>query len=142
MFYSDPKRAIQWLCDAFGFQVRLLVEGESGRVEHSELEYGDGLIMVAGAGPDYQKAGEPWRQRLASPPMLDGRVTHNLAMHVDDVDAHCERARKAGAEICYEPQTTDYGDDYWSDRNYAAIDPEGHVWWFMQRITTGGKPHG
>jgi uncharacterized glyoxalase superfamily protein PhnB len=142
LFYDDPRRAIDWLCSAFGFQIRLVVEGENGRVEHSELEYGDGLIMVAGAGPGHGKPGQPWREKLASPPMVGGRNTQNLCVYVDDADAHCEHARKAGAEIAFEPMTTDYGDDYWSDRGYCAVDVGGHVWWFMQRLSTGGKPHG
>ena len=143
LFYSDPRQAIDWLCKAFGFEVRLLVEGKDGRVEHSELELGDGLIMVGSATTptDSPKAEQAWRRHLASPSMLGGRVTQNLAVHVDDADAHCARARAAGAEICYEPETTDYGDGYWADRSYAAIDCEGHIWWFMQRLRTAGKPH-
>lgn len=140
LFYDDPRRAIDWLCQAFGFEVRLLVEGEGGRVEHSELEFGDSLIMVGGT--DSRRDGQPWRERLASPAGIGGRMTQNVAVHVEDADAHCARARAAGAEICHEPETTDYGGDYWSDRNYAAFDCEGHLWWFMQRIATGGKPHG
>jgi uncharacterized glyoxalase superfamily protein PhnB len=140
MFYDDPRQAIDWLCRAFGFEVRLVVEGQNGRVEHSELEYGEGLIMVAGAGPDYQRDGQAWRKRLASPHMVGDRTTANFCIHVDDADAHCERARAAGAVICAEPTTTDYGEDYWADRGYAAIDPQGHLWWFMQRVRTGGRP--
>ncbi len=140
LFYNDPRRAIDWLCKAFGFEVRLLVEGEGGRVEHSELEFGDGLIMVGGT--DSRREGQPWRARIASPDLLGGRMTQNLAVHVDDADAHCARARAAGAEICHEPETTDYGGDYWADRNYAAFDCEGHLWWFMQRVRTAGRPHG
>lgn len=139
LFYSDPRQAIDWLCRAFGFEVRLLVEGENGRVEHSELEFGEGLIMVAGTDASPAKQGQAWRQRLASPQQLGGRFTQNLALHVDDADAHCARARTAGAEICYEPTTTDYGADHWADRSYAAFDPEGHMWWFMQRVRTGGR---
>src|SRR5688572_76561 len=37
VFYDEPARAIDWLCAAFGFEVRLKVEGEGGRIEHSEL---------------------------------------------------------------------------------------------------------
>ncbi len=37
---------IRWLCEAFGFELRLKVEGEGGSVDHSELTFGDGLIMV------------------------------------------------------------------------------------------------
>ena len=46
-------------------------------------------------------------------------------MYVEDVDAHCARAREAGAEIAEEPNDQPYG-----DRRYAAEDPEGHLWYF------------
>src|SRR5689334_19555351 len=105
VFYADPRAAIDWLQKAFGFEVRLLVEGPDGRVEHSELEYGDGLIMVGGAGPQYATADKPWRDRIASPRTTGGRSTANLAIHVDDADAHCAAARAAGATILYEPKT-------------------------------------
>ena len=50
LFYDDAAKAIDWLCGAFGFDVRLKVEGDNGRIEHSELAYGDGLIMVGKPG--------------------------------------------------------------------------------------------
>ncbi len=139
LFYEDPAAAIAWLCKAFGFEVRIKVEGEGGRIEHSELEYGEGLIMVGGCGAKYadRDAKAPWKANCASPRMLRGMMTQNLCVHVDDADAHCARARAAGAKICVEPQTNDYGEDYWTDRSYAAIDPEGHIWWFLQRLRTG-----
>jgi uncharacterized glyoxalase superfamily protein PhnB len=137
VFYEDPAKAIDWLCEAFGFEVRLKVEGDQGRIEHSELEYGEGLIMVGGVGPAYHDPERAWRDLATSPRSLGGRTTQNLCLHIDDVDAHCVRAKAAGATIVYEPKTTDYGPDYWSDRSYAAIDPEGHLWWFMQRMRTG-----
>ncbi len=46
VFYNDASKAIDWLCEVFGFDVRLKVEGEGGRIEHSELVFGEGLIMV------------------------------------------------------------------------------------------------
>jgi uncharacterized glyoxalase superfamily protein PhnB len=57
---------------------------------------------------------------------------------VDDVDAHAAQARRAGAKIIEEPTTTDYGEDYWADRGYRVEDPEGHQWWFMQRVRNAG----
>ena len=50
IYYRDARAAITWLCDAFGFEVRLLVDGEGGRVEHSELVFGEALIMVPSRG--------------------------------------------------------------------------------------------
>jgi uncharacterized glyoxalase superfamily protein PhnB len=50
-------------------------------------------------------------------------------VYVDDVDAHFERARAAGATILEEPADQPYG-----DRRYAAEDPEGHQWFFAQHV--------
>jgi len=128
LYYDDAAKAIDWLCDAFGFQIRLKVEGEGGRIEHSELEFGEGLIMVAGA----DKADK--FPQVRSPGQVGGANTQNMFVYVDDVDAHCERARAGGATIRVEPKTTDYGEDYWSDRSYECVDVGGHHWWFAQRL--------
>lgn len=143
LFYADPRAAIAWLERAFGFTTRLVVDGPGGRVLHSELTYGEAVVMVAGAGPDYQPADgpQPWRTAFAAPGQLDGRTTQSIALYIDDADRHCEHARAHGAEILSEPQDTDYGPDYWCDRNYAARDCDGHVWWFMQRVSTQGVAH-
>lgn len=135
VYYDDAAAAIDFLCQAFGFEVRLRVEGEGGRIEHSELVFGgggdDGLIMVGTAGK---------RDFCASPRATGGQNTQSMCICVDDADAHCERARAAGATIVTPPQTTDYGDDYWADRTYLAADPEGHRWYFMQRVRNPGEP--
>jgi uncharacterized glyoxalase superfamily protein PhnB len=131
LFYEEPAKAIDWLCRAFGFEVRLKIEGEGGRIEHSELTFGEGLIMVGTAAGKAPRSG---REHCASPRSLAGANTQTLAIFVDDADKHCERARAAGATIAVEPATQDYGEEYWSDRTYQAIDPEGHHWWFMQRV--------
>jgi uncharacterized glyoxalase superfamily protein PhnB len=125
LFYEDAATAIDWLCRAFDFQIRIKVEGEGGSITHSELEFGDGLIMVSGVSRD---------KRHASPRALEGANTQSLVVQVDDVDAHCARARAAGAKILSEPVVTDYGPEYWADRCYEAEDPEGHRWWFAQRV--------
>lgn len=129
IFYDDPAAAIDWLCRAFGFEVRLKVEGEGGRIEHSELVFGDGLIMVGTAGGD-----RPGQAQMVSPRSINGGNTQLLGVFVDDVDAHCARARAAGAQVFRELETTDYGEGYWTDRGYGATDLEGHMWFFMQRL--------
>jgi uncharacterized glyoxalase superfamily protein PhnB len=77
---------------------------------------------------------EPWQSFYRSPQAIGGSITSALAFYIDEVDAHYAHALVAGARIVREPRTSDYGDDYWSDRSYGALDPEGHLWWFMQRI--------
>ena len=68
IFYDDAAGAIDWLCCAFGFEVRLKVEGDGGRIEHSELVYGQALVMVGQSGdnPDARRfRGERVHTRLA-----------------------------------------------------------------------------
>ena len=131
VFYRDAVAAIDWLCDAFGFEVRLKVEGDDGRIVHSELEYGDGLIMVGQESPDDERE---WKRRMRSAQSLEGMNTQSIMFFVDDVEAHCAHARLRGARIVEEPATHDYGEDYWADRSYQAVDPEGHCWWFCERV--------
>lgn len=129
MYYRDPHAALDWLCRAFGFEVELKVEGDGGQLVHSELKLGEALVMVGGEGGK-----EPWQAMQRSPRSLAGAVTTSACLFVDDVDAHHARAVAAGGKVMREPVTSDYGDDYWTDRSYGVLDPEGHLWWFMQRI--------
>jgi uncharacterized glyoxalase superfamily protein PhnB len=138
VYYDDAETAIDWLCNAFGFMVRIEVSGEDGGIVHAELEYGDGMIMIGQTGMNAEGKGA-WQPSQISPKNVEDRNTQSLCVHVDDVDAHCVRARNAGARIFSEPTTTDYGDKYWTDRTYGARDPEGHMWWFMQRLRTAGQ---
>ena len=130
LYYRDAAAMIDWLCFAFGFALKLKVEGEDGRIVHSELALAGGLVMV---GQARDGAARRFDTDLRSP--LDaGCNTQHLMVYVDDVDAHCAKARQAGARIVAGPELHDYGDAYWADRSYGAVDPEGHLWWFSQRI--------
>lgn len=123
VFYEDAPAAIEWLEKAFGFATRLRVEDGAGGIVHSELEYGAALVMVGTV-----RAAEGFQ----SPRALGGANTQSLFLFVDDVDAHCARARAAGARIFREVSDQDYGEA--QDRNYGALDLEGHRWWFAQRL--------
>jgi uncharacterized glyoxalase superfamily protein PhnB len=129
LFYDDAAAAIDWLCKAFGFSVRLRVDGEDGVIVHSELEYLDGLIMVGSVS-----RGEHRR----SPKSIGGANTQSIMLYVTDLDAHLARARAAGATILMEPKVSDYGDEYWIDRSYEVMDLEGHRFWFCERLKTKG----
>src|SRR4051812_21565936 len=95
LYYEDANAAIDWLCKAFDFEVQLKVEGDGGSVEHSELVYGGGLVMVSSpSGPKADRF--PWRRH---PAQVGGANTQNLFAYVDDIEAHCTKAREAGATI-------------------------------------------
>jgi uncharacterized glyoxalase superfamily protein PhnB len=118
--YKDPKRALQWLEEAFGFEQSMVILGENDEIMHSEMRFGDGLIMV----------GNEWSPMHKSPANINGFNTQTVHVQLmSDIDAHCERARKAGAKILMEPETQFYG-----DRSYRAADFEGHIWTFGQTV--------
>ena len=107
-----------WLCDAFGFEKHLVVEGENGTIAHAQLTYRNAMVML-GSGRDDADG------FLTVRPADAGGVTQAPYVVVDDVDAHCARARAAGAEIVMEPADQDYG-----GRLYSCRDPEKHLWHF------------
>src|SRR5262245_45645309 len=116
IFYDDPHAAIAWLCRAFGFELRLNVAGEDGVIHHSELCFGEALVMVSGTGGK-----EPWKALYRSP-QATGWITQANVLFVDDVDAHHQRALAAGARIARPLETNDHGEEYWTDRSYGALD--------------------
>jgi uncharacterized glyoxalase superfamily protein PhnB len=108
--YRDSARAVDWICEAFGFQKVMVHEGEDNTIAHSELSLGDGMVMVSQDSEDGfgSHAGEGW-----------------MYVVVEDADAHHERAKAAGAEIVRELEDQDYG-----SRDYSARDFEGNLWSF------------
>jgi uncharacterized glyoxalase superfamily protein PhnB len=118
--YRDPKAALRWLEDAFGFEPFMIIVDGEGNLAHSEMKFGDSIVMV----------GTEWTEKHRSPKSIGGINTQTVHVQLEeDVDAHCERARKAGAKILAEPETQFYG-----DRTYRALDPEGHIWTFGQTV--------
>ncbi|MEO6952786.1 MAG: VOC family protein [Polyangia bacterium] len=131
LYYEDPHRAIEWLQKAFGFELRLKIEGDAGQVMHSELTYGEGLIMVSGKKDNHAEGKYPF---FASPRDVGGKNTQNMMVYVDDIEAHHACAVAGGAKVIDPISLHDYGEAYWADRSYGCSDYEGHHWWFTQRI--------
>ena len=130
--YERASEAIDWLCRAFDFEVRLKVEGEEGKIEHSELTFGGALFMVGDAKPERM----PER---AAPSEVGGKNTQSIMVYVDDIEAHFARAVASGAKITAKIETHDYGEEYWTDRSYGCQDIGGHQWWFSERVRTSPK---
>jgi len=118
--YRDPKAALKWLEAAFGFETIMVITDAEGNLGHSEMRFGDGLIMV----------GSEWSADHKSPASVAGKNTQTVHVHLtEDIDKHCARAKAAGAVIIQDPATQFYG-----DRTYRARDPEGHIWTFGQTV--------
>jgi uncharacterized glyoxalase superfamily protein PhnB len=110
--YTDARAAIDFACEAFGAERLMVVDAEDGTVAHSELRLAGGVLMIAQASDG--SGGGP-----AIPP------GGTLYATVDDPDALCERATRAGAEIVRGLDDTDYG-----SREFSVRDPQGVVWNF------------
>ena len=122
LFYQDPKAALAWLEEAFGFELVMLLEDADGNVAHSQMEFGDSYVMI----------GQEWSADHKSPKSVGGKNTQTVHVQIDsDVDAHFSRAKAAGAEIMAEPETQFYG-----DRTYRCRDLEGHIWTVSQNVKT------
>lgn len=118
LLYEDSDGALDFLIRAFGFTEKLRMTDDNGRVNHAEVTIGDdGVVMLGTPGSDYQ-----------NPRKLGGK-TQNVYVYVDDVDAHYEQAKAAGATITREPK-----DQFYGDRNYGVEDPEGHEWYFGTHV--------
>jgi uncharacterized glyoxalase superfamily protein PhnB len=114
--YENIGQAIDWLCSAFGFTLRIRIADH-----RAQLNVGDGAVVLIEAG---------------------GEIGRGAVMvRVEDALAHCERARRGGAQIVREPADYPYG-----ERQYTAVDPAGHHWTFTQSIADvhpaewGGTP--
>ena len=117
--YNDARAAIDWLCEAFGFEEHLVVPGENGEIAHAQLVFGNGMIMLGSAGDDdFGKLQQP-------PVNLGGIGSQSPYIIVEDADRHYARAVAAGAEIVMEIEDPDYG-----GRGYSCRDSEGYVWSF------------
>ena len=120
--YVDPRAALDFLEKAFGFEVSMLIEEADGKIAHSEMRFGNSVVMV----------GNEWTDDHKSPRSIGGKNTQTVHIQIEtDIDAHCERARAAGFEILAEPETQFYG-----DRTYRCRDPEGHIWTVAQTVAT------
>ena len=102
--YRDVRAAVDFLCEAFGFERHELHEGPDGELAHVELRYGDAVIMPTSVS--FGAAGH----------------AHTYVV-VADADAHHDHAKASGAKITSELKDTDYG-----SRDYSAEDLDANAW--------------
>lgn len=123
--YEDGYVAIDWLVKTFGFVEKTRME-DKGRISHAELELDGSSIMLATPAPGYQSPKrhrehcEAARKWSDTPYIING-----IVLEVDDIGAHYERAKGAGATIL--SPLEDSGLGFW---RYRAEDLEGQRWMF------------
>jgi uncharacterized glyoxalase superfamily protein PhnB len=96
--------SVEFLVEAFGFEIVSEQRGAEGGVIHAELRRGDAVLM-GGDGPHHPTA------------------TPGLYLVVDDVEEVFEHAIEAGAAEIYPPQETE-----WGTQRARLQDLDGHEW--------------
>jgi uncharacterized glyoxalase superfamily protein PhnB len=105
--YRDARAAIDWLERALGYEAAVLSE-ETGVVNHAELRFGDGMLMLGSSGQ--------------GAPEIEQTVGNAcIYLVVDDADAAFEQARAAGADVLQEPVDRGF------TRDFMVRDPEGNI---------------
>jgi uncharacterized glyoxalase superfamily protein PhnB len=133
--YENVGKASDWLCDTFGFSVRLRIG-----THRAQLVFGDGAVILSEARMG-QRPGVDAPDAAVVRPSLPGTPSHAVHVRVEDVDWHYERVRQRGARILQPPADYPYG-----ERQYTAEDLGGHRWTFSQSIADvapeawGGTP--
>jgi uncharacterized glyoxalase superfamily protein PhnB len=109
--YPDVGKAIDWLCAAYGFTLRLRIANH-----RAQLTIGDGAIIITERRSD-----------LRDSDVGDQRCS--IMVRVDDVERHSQRTLQYGAEILQAPADYPYG-----ERQYVTRDLCGYRWTFSQSI--------
>ncbi|MGH8156364.1 MAG: VOC family protein [Rhodanobacteraceae bacterium] len=110
---DDAAKAIDFYSRAFGAREKFRLAEPGGRIGHAELDFGDTVIMLADAFPEFG---------LRDPGALGGTAV-SIHLHVDDADAMIRRAVDAGATLEREP-----ADQFYGERSGSVFDPFGHRW--------------
>ena len=114
--YPEIDQAIDWLCQAFGFTVRLRIGDH-----RAQLNIGDGAVILT-QGQHAQH-------------------TALVMVRIEDVHRHSATAVGHGAHLISAPADHPYG-----ERQYSVEDLAGHRWTFSQSISDvdpmmwGGTP--
>lgn len=82
--YDDVNTAADWLCNAFGFRIRLRIGNH-----RCQLTFGQGSVVV-----------------------IEGKESgsSSVLVHIDNVDRHYERAKQSGARIINLPADYPFGE--------------------------------
>ncbi|MFN8007348.1 MAG: VOC family protein [Terriglobia bacterium] len=117
--YRNASVAIEWLCNAFGFEKSEVYCNPDGIVMHAELVFGNGMIMVGSVMET------EFGKLMKQPDEIGGAETQTSYIVTADADAVYQRAKAAGALIVVDIKDEDYG-----GRGFSCRDLEGHLWNF------------
>ena len=116
--YRRAPEMIDWLCKTFGFEKQAVYATPDGKVMHSQLTFGNGMIMIGSVDN-----GSPASKLMRQPDEIDGAETQSSYLIVDNIEAMYAGAKASGAEMIFDLEEKDYG-----GKGFTCRDPEGHIW--------------
>lgn len=116
---TDMERSIEFYERAFGFEKRMTMPGEDGKLIHAEMAYKGNVIMVGSEEPD----------RNLRAPNSEGGTAVSFYLYVDDVDGFRDKVKSSGGS-----GITELTDQFWGDRTFQITCPAGHQWTFAQNV--------
>jgi uncharacterized glyoxalase superfamily protein PhnB len=120
LYYRNARAMIDWLCDTFGFEKQLVIPGPDGSVMHSQLTFGNGMIMIGSVA-----SGTPGSTLIQQPDEVGDAQTQMLSLLVSDCTEIYAKAQAAGAKILSKLEKKNFGGEA-----FSCSDPEGHIWNF------------
>lgn len=117
--YRNAPKAIDWLCEVFGFARQAVYANPDGTIAHAQLVLGGGMIMLGSVTSEPTE----WRKLIKQPNDIGGFETQSPFVMVANADAVYARAKAAGATIVLDIKDEDYG-----GRGFSCRDLEGHLW--------------
>ena len=102
--YPDVVEAAAWLCEVFGFSVRIRMGDH-----RAQLNVGDGAIVLT------KRQGDA--------------AASSVMVRVKDIDRHYHHAVERGCKGAEPPKDFPYG-----ERQYNVVDFAGHHWAFSESI--------
>ena len=110
--YEQVDEAVDWLCDVFGFTVRLRIGSHRVQLLVNNGLEGEGSVVAT--------------ERGVHAPVED---SHSVLVHIADAQRHYEHVLARGAQIVNPPT-----DHFFGERQYTVVDLGGHRWTFSQSI--------
>lgn len=106
-------KAIDFYSNAFDMKEIMRLPGPDGRLMHASMSFGDSMIMLAEAFPEYGSVG----------PQPGTPSPVSIHLHLPNVDEVFAQAVAAGAKVIMPVD-----DMFWGDRYGIVEDPFGHRW--------------
>src|SRR5580704_9264407 len=91
--YRNAQAMIEWLSKVFGFEKQAVYPGPNDTVMHSQLTFGNGMIMVGSVDN-----GTPSSKLLKQPDEIGGAETQTPYLIVADIETVYANAKAAGAK--------------------------------------------